>query len=50
MEVDGLTFPEAVLKTAELSEIEVDEALVSGGQANPQNKDSKKYRTFLHCF
>lgn len=42
MEVDGLSFPEAVLKTAELSEIEVDEALVSGGQANSQNKDSKK--------
>ena len=42
MEVDGLTFPEAVLKTAELSQIEVDEVLVSGGQSNSQNKDSKK--------
>lgn len=42
MEVDGLSFPEAVLKTAELSQIEVDQTLFNGGQTNSQNKDSKK--------
>lgn len=42
MEVDGLTFPEAVLKTAELSQIEIDESLVIGGQSDSRNKDTKK--------
>ncbi|UDE96241.1 DNA primase [Carnobacterium viridans] len=42
MEVDGLTFPEAVIKTAELSQFELDESLVQDLDHKNQPNDSAK--------
>lgn len=42
MEVDGLTFPEAVIKTAELSQFELDESLVQDHNHKNQSNDSAK--------
>lgn len=42
MEVDGLTFPEAVIKTAELSQFELDESLVQDHDHKNQPNDSAK--------
>lgn len=42
MEVDGLTFPEAVVKTAELSQLELDESLVQDLDHKNQPNDSAK--------
>ncbi|ALV21212.1 DNA primase [Carnobacterium sp. CS13] len=42
MEVDGLSFPEAVIKTAEISQIELEESLINDRNTNPQATDSKK--------
>ncbi|AEB29860.1 DNA primase [Carnobacterium sp. 17-4] len=42
MEVDGLTFPEAVVKTAELSQFELDESLVQDLDHKNQPNDSAK--------
>ena len=49
MEVDGLTFPEAVIKTAEIEQIELDEAVVNDQKRHSQAPDSKKEALFkLH--
>ncbi|WP_198022554.1 DNA primase [Carnobacterium pleistocenium] len=42
MEVDGLTFPEAVIKTAELSQFQLDESLVQDQDHKNQTTDSTK--------
>lgn len=42
MEVDGLTFPEAVIKTAEMSQVQLDDSLVQNHDHNNQATDSTK--------
>ena len=42
MEVDGLTFPEAVIKTAEMSQFQLDDSLVQNHDHKNQTNDSTK--------
>lgn len=41
MEVEGFSFPEAVIKTAELSQIELDESIINSQYSQSQTSDSK---------
>ena len=42
MEVDGLSFPEAVFKTAEMSQIKLDDTLLNNRSHQNQESDSKR--------